>query len=239
MISTTKRRLASLATASAIVATVALAAAPTAAFAHDSGETGLIVDGKNLTAKQIGGAVTGEIDATGFDIAVYFDAEHPGSVDGAIVKNALYYGVVANGVAVDVTDSDIHDIGDSPLNGNQRGSGIYYTGASGSISGNTVSRYQKSGVVAKNSNVTISNNTVIGMGKTTVIAQNGIQVSSGTSALVTGNTIGGNYYTPKDWVSTGLLILDAGGVKVSSNSFFGNEMNMYNGGKGGANIVRS
>ena len=91
-ISITKRRVASLASASAFIATMAVAAAPTAAMAATCTDTGFVRDGINLTAMQIGGAVTGEIDATGCDIAVY----NPDSVTNADIHGARYYGVVVN-----------------------------------------------------------------------------------------------------------------------------------------------
>ncbi len=59
----------------------------------------------------------------------------------------------AGNVAVDLLNSSIHDIGDVPFNGNQRGVAIYYrgyfagVGPRGRISGNTISAYQKGGIV--------------------------------------------------------------------------------------------
>jgi hypothetical protein len=47
--------------------------------------TGFIRDGIDLTAAQIGGAVTGTLDATDCNIGVYFDATHPGSVTDATI----------------------------------------------------------------------------------------------------------------------------------------------------------
>ncbi len=82
---------------------------------------------RNLTAKQIGGNVTGTLDATGCDIGVYYGPGTTGSVTTADISGALYYGVVANAAAVNVTNSSIHDIGDTPLNGVQRGVGVFYT----------------------------------------------------------------------------------------------------------------
>ena len=75
-----------------------------------------------------------------------------------------------------------------------------------------------------------------GLGKIDFIAQNGIQVSYGTTATVKGNTVSGHDYTPTDWTATGLLIYQAGGVKASANNLFDNEVNQYNGGKGGGNV---
>ena len=188
-----------------------------------------------LTAAQIGGTVTGQLDAVGCDIGAY----NPTSVTGATIHGALHYGIVANGGTLDVKNSTISDIGhtEPSMYGMQRGIGIFYTKASGTISGNTVSDYQKGGIVARDGGkVTINDNKVTGWGPTTYIAQNGVQVSYGTAATVKGNTISGHDYTPTDWTATGLLIYQAGGVKASANNLFDNEVNQYNGGKGGANV---
>ena len=55
-------------------------------------------DGTTLTAKIINptAPVTGPIDATGYDIAVYFGPGHSGTVT-ADISGAKYYGVVADG----------------------------------------------------------------------------------------------------------------------------------------------
>ena len=245
----TKRRLASLASASALIATMAVAIAPTAALAA---EGNVVVNGTTLKALYVNPepeTLPAVIDAQGYDIAVYFGPGHTGTVD-ADISGARWYGVVADGAMVDVTGSQIHHIGDNPygtglnvdgqavaFSGMQYGVGIFYTNASGTISGNEVSLYQKGGIVARDGGkVTISGNMVAGLGKVGFIAQNGIQVSYGTTAVVSGNTVSGNYYTPKEWTATGLLIYQANGVKASNNSLFDNETNMYNGGKGGGNV---
>ena len=85
----TKRRLASLASASALVATMAVASMPAATLAATTcTPTGFIRDSINLTAARIGGTVTGTLDATGCDIGVYIDAAHPGSVTNADISGA-------------------------------------------------------------------------------------------------------------------------------------------------------
>ena len=120
-------------------------------------------EGTPLTAAQIGGTVTGSLDAVGCDIGAY----NPTSVTGADILGALHYGIVANGGTLDVKNSTINDIGhtDPSMYGMQRGIGIYYTNASGTISGNTVTDYQKGGIVARDGGkVTINDNTVTGMG---------------------------------------------------------------------------
>jgi hypothetical protein len=204
--------------------------------------TGFVRDSIDLTAAQIGGAVTGNLDATGCNIGAYFDAAHPGSVTNANIHGANYYGVVVNAATVNVASSTIHDIGESPLNGSQHGVGVLYTtndvvGASttGTLSGTTITKYQKNGVVVSGTgaNVKVLNNTVTGEGKIAYIAQNGIQISFGASATVKGNASSGNWYTPSSYIACGFLLYQAGGVSSSSNNFHDNERNQCNFGKGG------
>jgi len=105
------------------------------------------------------------------------------------------------------------------------------------ISGNVVTNYQKTGILANGSVAAIiSNNVVTGAGPINYIAQNGIQVGFGGTAIVRNNEISGNDYTPKDTVSCGLLFFDADGVKASQNTYRDNERNVCNVGKGGGNF---
>ena len=69
--------------------------------------TGMSRDGINLTAALIDptAPVTGEVDATGCNIGVYYAPGTTGSVSGADIQGANYYGVVANAAAVNVTNS--------------------------------------------------------------------------------------------------------------------------------------
>jgi hypothetical protein len=104
------------------------------------------------------------------------------------------------------------------------------------ISGNTVSDYQKNGITANGSvAATISGNVVTGDGPITYTAQNGIQVAYGATAIVRSNTVSGNNYTPTTYVACGLLLYQADGVKASANNLFGNEKDNCNYGKGGGN----
>lgn len=74
-----------------------------------------------------------------------------------------------------------------------------------------------------------------GEGHISYVAQNGIQFSYGATGIVTGNKVSDNYYTPKSWTACGLLFFEAAGVKQSSNTFSGNEINICNAGRGGGN----
>jgi hypothetical protein len=197
--------------------------------------TGFIRDGINLTAAQIGGTVTGTLDATTCNIGAY----NPTGVTGATIFGANYFGVVVDGVSADVTDSAIHAIGEVPLNGAQHGNAlVYVNGASGIVSGNTISDYQKNGITASgvSTSVSILNNIVTGEGPVTYIAQNGIQISYGATAALKGNTVSGNDYTPKAWVACGVLFYQAAGVKASNNNLFNNEANLCNVGRGGGHF---
>lgn len=177
-----------------------------------------------LTAVAVNPAatVTGDIDAAGCDIGVFFNAGK-GTVRNATIHNALYYGVIVDGdvgsVSVDVLSSNIHDIGDSPLNGVQRGVGIYYRAyfpgghAAGKINGNTIWNYQKGGIVVNGpgSNADVSGNTVLGQGPVAYIAQNGIQIGYGATAQVMRNVVTGNSYTGTSTVSGGIIVVGGPG----------------------------
>ena len=133
-------------------------------------------DNHFLTAAQIGGTVSGSLDATGCDIGVYFTT-HGIVTAGAQIFGARYFGVVNDGTSVTVEGASIHDIGDKPFDGSQHRVGIYFTnGGTGTIDGNTVSAYQKGGIVANGpaTTATITNNTVTGLGPVGFIAGNGI-----------------------------------------------------------------
>jgi hypothetical protein len=210
--------------------------------------TGLVRDHIDLTAAVINPTdpVTGEVDATDCNIGVYFGPGHSGSVVKAEVFGANYYGIVANAAHADIRGSWIHDIGEQPLNGAQHGIGVLYTtvdqagdltgpAATGTLRWTKITHYQKGGVVISGDGaaVRVRHNTVRGAGPVDWIAQNGIQVSYGATALLRGNRVTGNRYTPKRWVACGLLYYRANGVRASRNHLRGNELNVCNVGRGG------
>jgi len=230
-----------------LIAASALAFA-TRAHAATCTPTGFFRDSINMTAALINpsGVVSGDIDATGCNIGVYYD-NGTGSVNGATIHGANYFGVVVNGdvntVSVDVENSTIHDIGETPLNGTQHGVAIYYRGfgtgsASGKIWGNTIYNYQKGGIVANGAGTTanIQNNIVTGQGPVDYIAQNGIQVGYGASAQVMRNTVTGNSYTGTNNAASGGIIAVGGpcyggdyttNTKVTGNTVIGNDVGIW------------
>jgi hypothetical protein len=213
--------------------------------------TGLMRDGINLTAAVMnpGSTVTGTVDASGCNIGVYYGPGTSGNVS-ANVSGANYYGVVADGAAVNISSSQIHNIGENPFNGSQHGVAVLYTtvhqdgsttgnDAKGTLSDSTISLYQKNGVVVSGTKaaVTVKNNQVTGNGPVSYIAQNGIQISFGATASVTGNSVSGHFYTPATVTACGLLFYQAGGVKQSGNTLFANQTNLCNAGRGGGGFT--
>ncbi len=210
----TKRRLTSLVSASAIVATLTVAAAPAATMAAE-GDT-VVVKGMTLTAMHLNptAPVTGPINASGFDIAVYFGPGHSGTVT-ADISGAKYYGVVADGAQVNVTGSQVHHIGDNPFNGvaarqrhlllqrrerhDQREPGLRLP-ENGITS---AARPPTTSIPPLQTSASVTNNTVTGEGHIAYIAQNGIQISYGATATVNKNTVSGFNYTPDGTVATG------------------------------------
>ncbi len=156
-------------------------------------------------------------------------------------------GILLDGAAGSVTDSRVVDI-DQGSSGCQEGNGIevrnapFSTGGvdvAATITGNEVTGYQKTGILANGSvNVTVRDNVVTGIGPTDVIAQNGIQIGFGATGLVRGNVISGNVYTGSD-LACGLLLIEADGVKQQANTFFGNERDVCNFGRGGGGVTPS
>ena len=154
------------------------------------------------------------------------------------ISLATHYGVLVDGsvnnVAVDVTNTSVHDIGEpgyqatkgiacTAMSGCQQGIGVSYrafqtggmTGtAGGTVSNVTVYNYEKGGVEANGQgvNTTIRDSTVTGSGPVTNPAQNGIQVGFGASGSVTGNSASANsYHNPNDSTTAATGVLVAGG----------------------------
>lgn len=231
---------------------------PTPTLASGCTPTSFYRDGINLTAALINPVlvVTGSVDATGCNIGIYFGPGVTGTVSGADIHGANYFGVVSHKANVNIMNSTIHDIGEIPINGTQHGVAVYYatvdtsptavvcssTGTtSGLVEGNTISSYQKGGIVANcgGTTMTIRDNTVAGLGPVPFIAQNGIQLGFGAAGEVTGNTISRNAYTGCSnqdaaqtgcipWVSAGLLLFDveANAVRHSRNLYRDNQFNL-------------
>jgi len=188
--------------------------------------TGFMRDNLNLTAALIDptAPVTGNVDATGCNIGIYYDssAPHINSVNGATVHGANYFGIVNNGTTVNIVNSDVYDIGETPISGNQ------------------LWNYQKAGIVVNGAtaSASIAGNTVIGQGPVDYIAQNGIEVGYGARATVSSNVVVGHSYTGPNFASSGGIILFGGPCygppnnatvndAVASNIAVGNDVGVW------------
>jgi parallel beta-helix repeat protein len=104
------------------------------------------------------------------------------------------------------------------------------------IDSNTISGYQKTGIVANgNADVTVTDNTVTGSGPIATNAANGIQVAYGATGMVKRNTVSDNSYSGPDNVSVGILLVgvkDFGdpfcvGVQIMQNTLRNNDVGVY------------
>src|ERR1700694_1457415 len=196
--------------------------------------TGFIRDGIDLKAALINpSSVPATLDATGCEIGVYYNHNKSGGVvtlNQVDIWGAQYFGVAVNAdggpLTVHITNNFIHNIGNLPFDGSQHGVGLYLRAffthnLTGEVMGNTVSAYQKGGIVATRGGVKLSkwdNNKVYGLGHLNFIAQNGIQISYGavpSPGEVLNNTVTGNSY-----IGTGDV--SSGGILVLGGPGFGN-----------------
>jgi len=238
-----KRALSGLC-ASALLVTFFVAGTPAVASAAvpTCTPTGFVRDAIDLTAARINpaGTVSGDVDATGCNIGIYYGPASHGKVSKATVHGANYFGIVNNGGHVDVVNSTIRDIGEVPFNGAQHGVAVAFvqeTPGSGSITGNRIKNYQKGGIVVRGLGTTakISDNNLSGLGPVDFIAQNGIQVSDGAKANVHENTVKGNSYTGDNLASSaGILIfggcadyLNVMGITIDKNVLDRNDVGIY------------
>jgi parallel beta helix pectate lyase-like protein len=156
-------------------------------------------------------------------------------------------GILFDGASGSITNNQITNINQNQgavLSGCQEGNAIEVRnfGASPStvraaIVGNTVSGYQKTGIIANgDTDATISDNTVTGTGPNLFIAQNGVQIGFGASGMVTGNNVSGNSYVgpfASFTSSAGILIFGEGpdelcvNVQVMKNTLTGNDVGIF------------
>jgi hypothetical protein len=203
--------------------------------------TGFVKDGINLTAAVInpGNIANTTINASGCNIGIYYPQGTKGNVTNVTVSGANYFGIVNDGGRVNVVRSWIHDIGEVPFNGTQHGVAIYFTynsGAAGEIAQNTVTNYQKNGIVVSggSDSANIHDNTVVGHGRVNSIAENGIELVFGASGTIWHNAVSGNAYTGTgNAVSTGILVFGGcgdpmvTGVNILNNTVSNNDIGIY------------
>ena len=137
-------------------------------------------------------------------------------------------GILFDGASGSIRDNEVLDI-NKGVSGCQEGNGIEVRNApfdgtgvdpvQASIRGNTVTDYQKTGIVANgNVDVTITGNEIQGFEPTASIAQNGIQVGFGATGSVMDNTTTNNWFSGDNWAAAGILVFEASGAMVQGNT---------------------
>jgi hypothetical protein len=177
--------------------------------------TGFSWHGVALTAAIVNPStvVTGVVDATGCDVGVFFGSGVTGTVLNADIYGALDFGVLNVGATVTIKQSHIHDIGDVHLSDVHVGVGIYFADdshACGTIEGNTISHYLRSGVIiaGPSDSAVISNNTLLGLGPVSFVVQTGIEVVGGAHVSLSDNHIASNIYVgTQSGVASGIAIV--------------------------------
>ncbi|AKH99519.1 type I secretion C-terminal target domain [Hoeflea sp. IMCC20628] len=161
---------------------------------------------------------------------------------GQIAGGADFNGIVFADASGSIDNVQVLEIGDTPINeatgqvsGNQRGNAILVTNGAGlpnaiSVTNTTVTEFQKTGMIFRNADVTTNGNTITTVSQA-VMAQNGIQMSSGSTGTLSGNTISGLGYTGAGaWSVVAILVFDASGLIINGNSYTGtsdNDVGVY------------
>ncbi|MBI2443426.1 MAG: right-handed parallel beta-helix repeat-containing protein [Candidatus Levybacteria bacterium] len=142
-------------------------------------------------------------------------------------------GIMFEGAAGSIVGNTISDINQGP-SGCQEGNAIEVRNApfdgthpdtkSVEIANNTLSSYQKTGIVANGDvSVDIHNNKVGASATQANLAANAVQLGFGGQGIVTNNLIDGNSWCCADAAATAVLLFQAGdGVEVRQNVLGGN-----------------
>lgn len=151
-------------------------------------------------------------------------------------------GILFDGASGFITNNTVRDINQG-ASGCQEGNGIEVrnfgtspTRISVTISGNTVTNYQKTGIVANGDvDANITDNVVRGAGAINYIAQNGIQVGFGASAQVMRNVVSDNSYTGTSTADGGILVVGGPGYggafcvnsQIVKNTLVNNDVGVF------------
>ncbi|HKM51858.1 MAG TPA: right-handed parallel beta-helix repeat-containing protein, partial [Isosphaeraceae bacterium] len=121
------------------------------------------------------------------------------------------------------------------------GVGVLITDGNGTISDNTITQYEKGGIVAEgaSSSASIANNLVVGVGPNSVIGQNGIQISNGARASIVNNDVSQNIFSPQTFVAAGILLFNAGPTTVVDNTAAQNDVGILVSGTKGATLFNN
>jgi serralysin len=173
-------------------------------------------DQRGLHRHRLGNVTLDGIDIDGAGAGITVDEN-----DGA--GQANFYGVFYRNSSGGLTDVDVAHIRDATLSGAQRGVGVGTDNATllaFSMTGGSITDFQKNATVFNGANLTISGVTITGAGATAAIAQNGIQVTNSTGTI-SGNTISGFGYTGGGTLATGVLGFGNTNLNITGNTITG------------------
>jgi len=182
----------------------------------------------NVVNEDLDGGDTIEVTC---DVGAFFDES--GSVDGATILGSVasarpvQYGILVVGADVEIRDANVNVEAAYP---HQFVSIAYREGATGTISGSTISGAHRAGVLIRGAgtDVTVRGNSVIGSGpKTSGWAENGIQAAQGASADIVNNTVSQHWWDGEsNWASAGILLY-VDGARVTNNVLEDNEVSIW------------
>lgn len=152
-------------------------------------------------------------------------------------------GILFDGASGSITNNEVFNVNQG-ASGSQEGNAIEVRNFGSSpttihvtIDGNTVTGYQKTGIVVNgDAQATVTDNEVNGGGPVDYIARNGIQLGAGASGIVKSNRVSGNSYTGDSTYSGGILIVGGEfgypigflpfcvGVQIVQNTLTGNDV---------------
>jgi parallel beta-helix repeat protein len=121
------------------------------------------------------------------------------------------------------------------------GIGVLIKGGNGTISDNTITQYEKAGIVADDasSSARIAGNLVVGVGPNDVIGQNGIEISNGARGSIVYNDVSQNIFSPQTYVATGILLSNAAPTTVVANAATQNDVGILVSGTKGATLFNN
>ena len=172
------------------------------------------------TSIKIIDACVGVVDADEVNISGF-------TVDGRDLGPANFYGICYFNTSGSITGCRIEDISYSASPGTSSIVSVFAAHGDGitvdfEFSSNEILNFQKGGFVTMGPgiNVIATNNVITGFMNPN-LAPNGIQVSYGSSGILTGNTVTGVGYPGNDWAGTCMLLFECGDVTVTGGEVTG------------------
>ena len=191
-----------------------------------SGLSNLTIHSKNGSASTI---IQAPAILTGSNAIIYDSGANGLEVSGFTIEgpaNGISAGVLVNNASnVEIENNQIIHVHDAPMSGNESGYGIEVMGGgNASISDDSISDYQKNGILitGAGSSASIYNVVVTGDGPTAAITQNGVVFLSGATGSISNSVVSKNQTLLKA-ESGGILAFNSGQVFIFDNLAYNND----------------